>query len=211
MDLNYFETIKQKAYAKQVIKKSRFFVSVQEVIKKKEVRDALKEIAHLYPDATHQCWAYCIRLDGEEFVQFSDAGEPANSAGAPILRAIKHKQLTNVLVIVTRYFGGIKLGISGLIDAYYQSALLGLQAAGKVKKYALRTYIIDHIEYSRLGSILQAIESKKGIIVNIQYQQQIQIKTRLPDSSDQWLRSRVNNVSQGESSVRKEELCWYKK
>ena len=86
-----------------------------------------------YPDATHHCYAYVIG-QGSEAQRANDDGEPSNSAGRPILRAILSKQLTNVLVVVVRYFGGTLLGIPGLIESYGASATMVLNESGKVEK-----------------------------------------------------------------------------
>jgi len=167
--ISYHQTINSSIQIKNTIKKSRFIASVQEISNEYEARIFLKSIAEQFPDASHHCWAYQFGVGGQMISQYSDGGEPANSAGPPILQAIKREKITNVMVVISRYFGGIKLGISGLIRAYRDTALKGLQAAGKIKKFPLRKYIIENVEYQILGSILQSIESQDGVIDDIQY------------------------------------------
>ncbi|HPD96887.1 MAG TPA: YigZ family protein [Synergistales bacterium] len=93
-------------------------------------KDAVKEVSRKFPDATHNCWAYRVGFP-QTVEYYSDAGEPSGTAGKPILGAILRSGLVNVVVVVTRYFGGTKLGVRGLIDAYGKSASMALEAAGK--------------------------------------------------------------------------------
>lgn len=102
-----------------IIDKSRFITNLCVVTQIDDVHTYLKDIRKIHKDANHYCYAYIIR-DGRE-VKASDDGEPAKTAGVPILEVLKHHDLTDVLCVVTRYFGGIKLGAGGLIRAYTNS------------------------------------------------------------------------------------------
>lgn len=119
-----------EAEAELTIKKSRFIGHVRVVATEDEARAAVKEIARSDPSANHHCWAYRV---GSPFVReyFSDAGEPSGTAGKPILGAIHRQDVTNTVVVVTRHFGGIKLGVRGLIEAYGKSATAALNEAGR--------------------------------------------------------------------------------
>lgn len=103
------------------IKRSRFIASLRQADDRPAFDVAMKEIMALYPKATHYCWAYRFN-DHAKTEHSSDAGEPPGTAGRPILGALKSRSLTNICAIVTRYYGGIKLGVKGLIDAYGQAA-----------------------------------------------------------------------------------------
>ena len=109
------------------VKRSRFIGSVRKVLDAAEAQEKLKEISAKFPKATHYCWAYRIGT-GSVLEHCSDAGEPAGTAGRPILGALKRCGLDNTLLVVTRYFGGIKLGVRGLIDAYGEAARLAAEA-----------------------------------------------------------------------------------
>ena len=99
------------------IKRSRFIASLRSISNRNEFEETLKKISTLYPKANHYCWAY--RLIGNPVLEHgSDAGEPSGSAGRPMLGALKKNSLLSVMAVVTRYYGGIKLGVSGLISAY---------------------------------------------------------------------------------------------
>jgi uncharacterized YigZ family protein len=208
---NNYTTVSYNIQVKNMVKKSRFYASAKEVKKEEEAREFLKEVKEEFPDANHHCWACKIGINEQQIKQYSDAGEPANSAGPPILQAIEQEGLTNVMVIVTRYFGGIKLGIGGLIRAYRESALLGLQLAGRVEKFALREFILQEINYKELGPIIQAIESRKGRIANISYEEEITVITHLPESRQGWLNDMVKNISHGRVTIKPGQVKWYKK
>jgi len=113
---------------------SKFYAYVYGVRSEAEVKEKLEVLKREYPDATHHCYAWVMGARGEA-QRANDDGEPGNSAGRPILRAVISAGLTNVLVVVVRYFGGTMLGIPGLIDAYGGSAAAALRAAGRVEKY----------------------------------------------------------------------------
>ena len=206
---NQYQTIKHSNQVKIIIKKSRFISSVREVKNKAETRKFLKSIVQQFPDANHHCWAYQFGIGREKEFQFSDAGEPFNMAGPPILQVIKKERITNVMVIVSRYFGGIKLGKSGLIRAYRSVAQKGLLAAGKISKYVLREFVVSNIEYHEMGAIIQTIESQKGLIINIDYGEKIKIILCLPDKLQEWMTGMVQNLSKGKGCIRTGELRWY--
>jgi len=208
---NSFMTVSHDVQVKNTVKKSRFYSSVKEMGKEEEIKEFLKELKKQFPDASHHCWAYKIGINEQQTKQYSDAGEPANSAGPPILQAIEHEGLTNVMVTVTRYFGGIKLGIGGLIRAYRESALQGLQSAGRVEKFALREFILHGINYDELGPIIQAIESREGRIANIKYDENITVITYLSESMQEWLNNMAKNASHGRVTIKFGKIKWYKK
>lgn len=110
-------TIKENINNEIVIQKSRFITYFYKINNKNEINNYLDEIKNMYKDATHYCYAY--RLDNSE--KCSDDGEPNGTAGTPILHVLQMKNLNNVLCIVIRYFGGIKLGAGGLVRAYTKS------------------------------------------------------------------------------------------
>jgi len=211
MNKNNFMTVSHNIQVKNTVKKSRFYTSVKELEKEEEIREFLKEVKKQFPDASHHCWAYKIGINEQQIKFYSDAGEPANSAGAPILQAIEQEGLANLMIIVTRYFRGIKLGIGGLIRAYRESALQGLQSAGRVEKFALREFILQRINYRELGAIIQAIESRAGRIAGVSYDEKITVITHLPESRLGWLNDMVKSISHGRVTIKPGQVKWYKK
>ena len=125
-------SLRERATFEVNIKRSRFIGNCARVRDEENARAFVKEISVAFPDASHSCWAYRVSAIGREVANYSDAGEPHGSAGMPILGAIDHLGLTDVTVVVTRYFGGVKLGVRGLIDAYGNTALETLKKAGIV-------------------------------------------------------------------------------
>ena len=131
-------------------KRSRFIAAVRMARTPPEAKEAVRQIASARPDANHHCWAYRVGLPPVEY--YSDAGEPAGTAGKPILGAIQRAGMTNTVVVVTRYFGGIKLGVRGLIEAYGAAARKALEASGTVWKVASRTSVI-RLSYEEQGNL----------------------------------------------------------
>ncbi|MDE5888176.1 MAG: YigZ family protein [Muribaculaceae bacterium] len=126
---SYF-TISREGAARYTEKMSRFLAFARKVKDGEEARRIVKEFQNEYHDARHVCWAYVIGPERKEW-QLNDNGEPSGTAGKPILGQINSRELTDVLVVVVRYFGGIKLGTPGLIAAYREAASLALDDSGK--------------------------------------------------------------------------------
>jgi uncharacterized YigZ family protein len=129
-------TIKDLTRSKLKIKDSVFIATTVSVSSEKEAKEWIKKISKEFFDATHHCFAYKIKIDPNGIVKYSDAGEPRGTAGSRILSAIESEKLTNILVVVTRYFGGTKLGTGGLSLAYRQSAQRVLNDCEKIRKFA---------------------------------------------------------------------------
>lgn len=138
-DLYY--TIEREAESQYKEKMSRFIAFARKVADAEEARSIIKEYQNEYHDARHVCWAYMIGPERKEW-QLNDNGEPSGTAGKPILGQINSKELTDVLVVVVRYFGGIKLGTPGLIAAYREAARLALEEAGSKEMHQMETISI---------------------------------------------------------------------
>lgn len=130
--MDSFFTVKSDGSSKYTEKMSRFLGFACHVDSAEQAREIVKKYQNEYHDARHVCWAYMIGPQRLEW-QLNDNGEPSGTAGKPILGQINSFQLTDVVVVVVRYFGGIKLGTSGLIVAYREAARLALEDAGKIE------------------------------------------------------------------------------
>lgn len=137
-----YYTIKETGESKYVEKMSRFLSFAIPVQSAEEAKAEVKRFQNKYHDARHVCWAYMIGRDRDEW-QLNDNGEPSGTAGKPILGQINSKGVTNVLVVVVRYFGGIKLGTPGLIAAYREAARLALEEAGIKEMCKMRVVEIN--------------------------------------------------------------------
>jgi uncharacterized YigZ family protein len=157
-----FLTVKDKKRSKLKVKGSIFIAAAFPVKTKDEVETKLGETKKEFFDATHNCYAYKIGLPPAEISKSGDAGEPKGTAGKPILSAIQARNLTNVLIIVTRYFGGIKLGKGGLSRAYHQSALEVLNLCESVKKFptSLVTFNLPLSYYGKANLIIEKFDAK---------------------------------------------------
>lgn len=158
---NTFITIKEKEYCAEIVeKRSKFIAKVIKVQSEEEATNELKKIRKEHRDARHNVFAYRIMNVGE---RMSDDGEPSGTAGAPILELLRGENLQNVMVVVTRYFGGILLGTGGLVRAYSSAAKDAVTAAEKVTMKLCNEYKID-TNYNYLN-ILNHYFKKQSILV----------------------------------------------
>ena len=156
-------TIKIESSAEVVVKKSKFIANTFQVNSKEEAEEKINEIRKKYYDAKHNCYAYIV----ENMEKSSDDGEPSKTAGAPILDILKKRNLQNVLVIVTRYFGGILLGTGGLVRAYSQAAQDALEMSKIVTKVKGERYTI-FINYEDQKDVLYWCKKLNISIIEIQ-------------------------------------------
>ena len=152
--MELYKTVRKQAEAVQVIEKSRFIAHVCPVESREEADVFLAEIREKYKDATHNVPAMVIG-DKSQIQWASDDGEPQGTSGAPMVQMMVKEGLTNLIVVVTRYFGGIKLGTGGLVRAYTSSAKLGLEAAGicSVRELAELTVKIDYPHLAKIQNM----------------------------------------------------------
>lgn len=129
-----FYTIKEHTEAEIIEKKSRFIANAYCIESKEEAEAKIKQLKKKYYDAKHNCFAFSVLENGKEFQKCSDDGEPSGTAGSPILNVIKKNNLQNILIVVTRYFGGILLGTGGLTRAYSEAAIKALESSNIAKK-----------------------------------------------------------------------------
>ena len=150
------------------IKRSKFIANLKRVDSIDEAKKFISEMSKNFKDATHNCWAYRVLELGKLVEHYSDAGEPPGSAGLPILNALRRFDLVNVAVVVTRYFGGVKLGIKGLRSAYHDVVLKALQDAEISEAKVLKIYK-NLVGYPKLGSFLSGIERSNGKILKMNH------------------------------------------
>jgi len=166
-----YNEITQNAEASLRERGSKFLAYSYIVHNESEVKKHLNALKSKYPDATHHCYAYVIG-QGSEAQRANDDGEPSNSAGRPILRAILSKQLTNVLVVVVRYFGGTLLGIPGLIESYGGSAALVLNESGKVEKMMEEQFLMT-TDFQHEQEIHRILNQFQVRILNREYNENV--------------------------------------
>ena len=149
------------------INRSKFIAHVKHAQDEDQARDFLQSMKKRYFDATHNCSAWILGIEVEKH-KSNDDGEPGGTAGNPILEVIKKNALTNMIIVVTRYFGGIKLGAGGLIRAYSHAASLGLNASDVVTMTPMQKFEVT-IEYGMLSSVENWLRQKKITVDETEY------------------------------------------
>ncbi|WP_028560455.1 YigZ family protein [Paenibacillus pinihumi] len=149
--LERYKTLSGPGIKEIVIRKSRFIGHARPVASEDEAIAFIEEIKKQHWNATHNCSAYMIG-ERDEIQKQSDDGEPSGTAGKPILEVIKNQQLKNVAIVVTRYFGGIMLGAGGLIRAYTDGAVVGIEAAQPIVKVLHREVVVE-VDYTWYGKL----------------------------------------------------------
>jgi len=175
-----YTTVATQAEVEVKIERSRFLAWVQEASTEEEARAIISERQRLHREATHNCFAYRLGLPPKEIVYYSDAGEPSGTAGRPILGAILSLGLTNVVVVVSRYFGGKKLGKRGLIEAYSGVARKALEKAGRVVKVITRQVELV-CTYPGLDRVLKFLNSYGGRVVAADYGEEVRLTIEVPE------------------------------
>lgn len=155
-DLSYYHTIEKESVAEFKDRGSKFLAYAFPVSSKEQFREKLKNLKDEHPKAAHHCFAYRTGTAGTDF-RSSDDGEPAGTAGKPILGQIDSNQLTNLGVVVVRYFGGTLLGVPGLINAYKTAASFALQVNPFVRKPVLVNYRLQ-FDYTLMNEVMMIIK-----------------------------------------------------
>lgn len=162
------------------IKKSRFIARLYVVSSKEEVKARLDEVRAIYPDARHHCWAYVIA--GGSSAAMSDDGEPSGTAGKPILSVLQHKRITDSLIVVSRYFGGIKLGAGGLVRAYSKSAQRVVDVTSFVSPRKKNYYDLS-FDFAVEQQIRHWLSQIQGEVEQLQYQDRVCARVSLPEEN----------------------------
>lgn len=192
--LKNFITIKQNIEQETVINKSRFITYLFKVENEDEAKAKIDEIKALHKDATHNCSAYTVG-DSHQIQKANDDGEPSGTAGVPMLESLKKNDIHNVVAIVTRYFGGIKLGSGGLIRAYQGRVSEAIQLAGKVI-YKNGLMIQVTLPYELSGKFEHAIDDK-FIIINQTYTDKVIYDVQLVSEDKDEFINFVTELTQG--------------
>lgn len=179
-------------------KRSRFLGHVRCVETEDEARAFIAEMKKKYYDARHNCWCYIIRGGAE---RYGDDGEPQGTAGIPMLEVMRREGVTNVVCVVTRYFGGILLGAGGLLRAYTKSAKDALDAAGIS---VVRRWVEVEIpcSYSQAERLKTEVSAVSGIVTDTEYGAAVTLKALVPEENADDFSAGITDVSNGGVSVR---------
>lgn len=162
------------------IKKSRFIGFATHVSSREDALAQVAAVKAKYPDARHHCWAYV--LGNAVSAAMNDDGEPSGTAGKPILNVLQHKGIGDILVVVTRYFGGVKLGAGGLVRAYSQTAELVVSAL-TLEVQTPQTQAQIHCDFATEQAIRHQLELAEGQVVRADYSHEVELTVSFPDSA----------------------------
>ncbi|CEF50458.1 YigZ family protein [Lactococcus garvieae] len=201
-------TIKEDFIAEEEIKKSRFICHLKRVYTEEEARAFISEIKKEHHKANHNCSAFTLG-DRQEIQRSSDDGEPSGTAGVPMLEILKKREITNVCAVVTRYFGGIKLGAGGLIRAYAGSVGHALDQVGLVK-FVTQEQLILTLDYGNYDGLQRFLSSQGLVISESEFLSDVTVKLFVDlDKTEQLLADLVEQFS-GKISAAKGTSNWWK-
>ena len=193
--IDEYSTLARPGHAEMRLLASRFLADAVPVDTKGEVGCLPAGIRKKFYDATHHCFAYRLGPDGQES-RASDAGEPGGTAGKPILTAIDREGLTNVFVVVTRYFGGTKLGTGGLVRAYGEAATLALQEAGH-KKQLITAPLSLCVEHPQVSQIMHIASRCGARVADTRYDDVVHFRLEIRRSRLASLREELIQATSG--------------
>ena len=197
--MHIYKTTAENGTASYEIQKSRFIAYTSHVETEAEARDFVTAIKKKHFDARHNCSAWVLGADSSQ-QKSNDDGEPGGTAGNPILEAIKQHGLTNVVVVVTRYFGGIKLGAGGLIRAYSHTASLGLEATPclEVKPFCLMEAEMD---YSLLGTVENWIRNEELRTGETAYLDKVTVRLLVEPADCESISTKLTNLTAAQCKI----------
>ncbi|MBQ9915269.1 MAG: YigZ family protein [Clostridia bacterium] len=196
MGKNY-RTIKEWARAEHVEKKSRFIATAKPVQTEEEALSFIAEIKKEFSDARHNCYAYVLR--DNNIARFSDDGEPGGTAGMPMMEVLKQEELTDVAVVVTRYFGGILLGAGGLVRAYSKGAKIGVDA-GKISVMTYCGKVQITASYDLYGKVRYLLEQAGFTDLEAEFSQDVTVSLYVPEPDLETLSQKVTEETNGKAS-----------
>ena len=186
-------TIQDKSEGIYTEKRSKFLAFAHPVETIDEIKDLLTDYKKKYYDARHVCYAYMLGPERTDF-RANDDGEPSSTAGKPILGQINSRELTNILVVVIRYFGGVKLGTSGLIVAYREAAAEALSTATVIEKTIEETVTFT-FPYVMMNSVMRVVKELNPRIVEQKYDETCIITLAIKRSMAPMLEERLNKLA----------------
>ena len=181
-----------------IIERSRFIGKVFTVKTEDEAREYINSVKKEHPFATHNCYAYVAERGA--IARFSDDGEPQGTAGMPMLEVLKNRGLSDTLVVITRYFGGIKLGAGGLVRAYSSTAAAALDEAG-VEELRPSTVIKVVVAYDKYSAFLKFCEKRTIITTDTAYGENVEITVAVPTEDAAEFKEKLTDFMAGKVEI----------
>ena len=197
--MSNYKTLHKFGVDQYIVEKSTFIGYAKPIKTEEEAIEFINEIKKKHKDATHNVWAYTIG-ENMNIQRYSDDGEPQGTAGIPTLEVIKKEDLRDVVVVVTRYFGGIKLGAGGLVRAYTKGAKVGIEAGIVIEKVKYSEVKIK-IEYTQLGRIQNEIMNLGFKVKDTIYSEDVELIVYVRNEEAQSLMDRIIDITSGTADV----------
>lgn len=192
-----------------MVQKSKFIAAVNRAETEESAQTFIREIKKKHYNATHNCSAYMIGPHNE-IQKANDDGEPSGTAGVPMLEVLKKRDIKDTVVVVTRYFGGIKLGAGGLIRAYGNAVTEGLDATGIVRRDLMK---IMHLtfDYASLGKVENELRNSPYAIKDIQYLERVDMAIYVPEADTERFTEWIENLTNGNVDIRLGDFAYLEK
>lgn len=201
-----YYTVKGYGENEIIIEKSRFIAHIARATSEEEAQDFIQTIKKKHWNATHNCSAYLIG-ENDQIQKANDDGEPSGTAGVPILEVLKKRHLKDTVVVISRYFGGIKLGAGGLIRAYGKATSEGINAAGVVERRLMKV-MHTKVDYTWLGKLENELRSSIYNVKEIHYLDTVEIETFVEESQTNTFTEWMVELTNGQCEVRTGELLY---
>jgi len=202
-----FVTIFENSTGEIVVKKSRFIASLFPVESEDAVNEIIESIRKKYWDATHNCYAYIVGTVNP-IMRFSDDGEPSRTAGKPMLDILLAHRLTNVLAVVTRYFGGTLLGTGGLVKAYQGAVLEGLKNSKIItKQLGYKTSVTT--DYNSIGKLQHFAATENIAILSCDYTDIVNMTLLVPVAKADMITKKITDLTNGSASINITEQVYF--
>lgn len=202
-----YQVVEQGGIGEIEEKKSRFIANVSPAGTEEEALAFIEAMKKKYWDARHNCYAYVLGERGE-LVRFSDDGEPSGTAGKPILEVLLGMEVRNLVVVVTRYFGGTLLGTGGLVRAYTQAAQAGM-AASIIRTMRYGAIFSITTDYNGIGRIQYLLGMRKIMIEEPEYTDVVTLKVKVPYEEEEALRKEITETTAGKALIEKIDSLYY--
>lgn len=199
--LSHYYTVKGHGEHEIIIQKSRFIAHIARATTEEEAQSFIQEIKKKHWDATHNCSAYMIG-ENNHIQKANDDGEPSGTAGVPILEVLKKKDLKDTVVVITRYFGGIKLGAGGLIRAYGKATSEGITATGMVERKLVQI-MHTNVEYTMLGKIENELRNSSiHLLKDIHYLEDVTFDVYVEEDKCQGYLDWMTDLTNGKAETK---------
>jgi len=200
MMLDSYLTVNQEGSSELMIQKSRFIGYVRRTETEEAAQQFIESIKKKHYDATHNCSAYIIGQH-DQIQKANDDGEPSGTAGIPILEVLKKQQLKHTAVVITRYFGGIKLGAGGLIRAYGKATSQAIQATGIIKRQLVQGFTVT-VDYTHMGKLENELRNSDYILQATDYQEQVSFFVYVKNGEEDTIKKWMTDLTNAEAHIK---------